>query len=128
MDMETNSHYYSSERLVLDHFDLLELLRVHNAREGQIRQAAMGVVFLPFNDGKVTLNRRRIQEHCRQSTAQLTQLHEAPLQVVPRLVKEHIIVVLVEGSLHIRLMRVDNEQFMVFALHLINQVRTPMFG
>jgi len=37
MDMETNLHCYSSERLALDHFDLLELLRVHNAREGQIR-------------------------------------------------------------------------------------------
>ncbi len=79
MDMETNSHGYSSERLALDHFDLFELLRVHNAREGQICQAAMGVVFLPFNDGKVTFNRRRIREHCCQSTAQLTQLHEAPL-------------------------------------------------
>jgi hypothetical protein len=50
MDMETNSHCYSSERLALDHFDLLELLRVHNAREGQTRQAATGVVFLPFNN------------------------------------------------------------------------------
>jgi hypothetical protein len=55
MDRETNSHYYSSERLALDHFDLLELLRVHNAHKGQTRQAATGVVFLPFNDGKVTL-------------------------------------------------------------------------
>jgi hypothetical protein len=52
MDMETNSHCYSSERLALDHFDLLELLRLHNAREGQTRQAATGVVFLPYNDGK----------------------------------------------------------------------------
>jgi hypothetical protein len=43
MDMETNSHCYSSESLALDHFDLLELLRVHNAREGQTRQVATGV-------------------------------------------------------------------------------------
>jgi hypothetical protein len=50
MDMETNSHCYSSERLVFDHFDLLELLCVHNGREGQTRQVVMGVVFLPFND------------------------------------------------------------------------------
>ncbi len=64
MDMETNSHYYSSERLAFDHFDLLELLRMHNAHEGQIRQVATGVVFLPFNDGKVTLDGRRIREHC----------------------------------------------------------------
>ncbi len=49
MDMETNSHYYSSERLSLDHFDLHELLRVHNTHEGQTRQAGTGVVFLPFN-------------------------------------------------------------------------------
>ncbi len=69
MDMETNSHCYSSERLVLDHFDLLELLRVHNACEGQTRQAATGVVFLPFNNGKVTLDGRRIWECCRESTA-----------------------------------------------------------
>ncbi len=69
MDMETNSHCYSSERLALDHFDLLELLRVHNAREGQTRQAATGVVFLPFNDGKVTLDGRHIRERRRQSTA-----------------------------------------------------------
>jgi hypothetical protein len=27
MDMETNSHCYSSERLAFDHFDLFELLR-----------------------------------------------------------------------------------------------------
>ncbi len=27
MDMEANSHCYSSERLAFDHFDLLELLR-----------------------------------------------------------------------------------------------------
>ncbi len=85
--METNSHCYSSERLALDHFDLLELLRVHNAREGQTRQVATGVVFLPFNDGKVTLDRHRTWEHYCQSTAQVTQLHEAPLQAVPRLVK-----------------------------------------
>ncbi len=84
--METNSHCYSSERLALDHFDLLELLRVHNAHEGQTCQAATGVVFLPFNDGKVTLDGRRIRERCCQSIAQLTQLHEAPLQAVPRLV------------------------------------------
>jgi len=68
MDMETNSHCYSSKRLALDHFDLLELLHVHNAREGQTRQAATGVVFLPFNDGKVILDGRRIWEHYRQST------------------------------------------------------------
>jgi hypothetical protein len=55
MHMETNLHCYSSERLVLDHFDLLELLRMHNAREGQTCQAATGVIFLPFKDGKVTL-------------------------------------------------------------------------
>ncbi len=72
MDMETNSHCYSSQRLAFGHFDLLELLCVHNAREGQTRQAATGVVFLPFNDGKVTIDGRRIQERCRQSTAQLT--------------------------------------------------------
>ncbi len=71
MDMETNLHCYSSERLALDHFDLLELLRVHNAREGQTRQAITGVVFLPFNNGKVTLDERRIREHCRQSITQL---------------------------------------------------------
>ncbi len=128
MDMETNSHYYSSERLALDHFDLLELLRMHNAREGQTRQAVTGVIFLPFNDGKVTLDGRHIWERCRQSTAQLTQLHEAPLQAVPCLIKECLLVVLVEGSLHIRLTRVDSEQFTVFALCLINQVRAPMFG
>ncbi len=69
MDMETNSHSYSSERLALDHFDLLELLRVHDARKGQTWQATTGVVFLPFNDGKVTLDRRRIRERCRKSTA-----------------------------------------------------------
>jgi len=64
MDMETNSHCYSSERLTLHHSDLLELLRVHNAHEGQTRQAVTGVVFLPFNDVKVILNGRRIREHC----------------------------------------------------------------
>ncbi len=109
MDMETNSHCYSSERLVLDHFDLLELFCVHNACKGQICQAAMGVVFLPFNDGKVTLNGCRIRECCRQSTTQLTQLHEAPLQAVLHLVKECLFVVLVEGNLHIWLARVDIE-------------------
>ncbi len=72
MDMETNSHCYSSKRLALDHFDLLELLRVHNAREGQTPQVATGVIFLPINDGKVTLNGRRIRERCCQSTAQPT--------------------------------------------------------
>jgi len=128
MDMETNSHCYSSERLTLDHFDLLELLRVHNAREGQARQAATRVVFFPFNDGKVIFDRSRIRERCRQSTAQLTQLHETPLQVVPCLVKERLLVVLVKGSLHIWLVCVDSEQFTVFALHLINQVHAPMFG
>jgi hypothetical protein len=120
MDMEINSHCYSSERLALDHFDLLELLRVRNAHEGQTRQATMGVVFLQFNDGKVTLDGRRIRERCRQSIAQLTQLHEAPLQAIPCLVKERLLIVLVQGNLHIRLARVDNEQFTVFALHLIN--------
>ncbi len=128
MDMETNLHCYSSEKLALDHFDFLELLRMHNAQEGQTRQATTGVIFLPFNDGKVTLDGCRIWEHCRQSTAQLTQLHEAPLQVVPCLVKERLLVMLVEGSLHIRLAHIDNEQFMMFALRLINQVRAPMFG
>jgi len=128
MDMETNSYCYSSERLALDHFDLLELLRVRNACQGQTRQAATGVVFLPFNDGKVTLNGRRIREHCRQSTTQLTQLHEAPLQAIPHFVKECFLIVLVEGNLHIRLTRVNNEQFTVFALRLINQVRAPVFG
>jgi len=125
MDMETNSHYYLSE---IDHFDLLELLHVHHAHEGQTRQAATGVVFLPFNDGKVTFDERHIRECCCQSTAQLMQLHEAPLQAVPRLVKERLLVVLVEGSLHIQLARVDNEQFMMFALRLINQVRALVFG
>jgi len=72
MDMETNSHYYSSERLAFDHFDLLELFRVHNAREAHTHQAATGVVFLPFNNGKVTLDGHRIRERCRQSTEQLT--------------------------------------------------------
>jgi len=48
MDMETNLHCYWSERLALDHFDLLELLRVHNAREGQTRQTITGVVFSPI--------------------------------------------------------------------------------
>ncbi len=110
MDMETNSHCYSSERLALDHFDLLKLLHAHNARKGQSCQVAMGVVFFPFNDGKVTVDERRIRERCRQFTAQLTQLHEAPLQAVPRLVKERFLVALVEGSLHIRLARVDSEQ------------------
>jgi hypothetical protein len=62
MDMETNSHCYSSERLALDHFDLLQLLCVHNACEGQTRQVATGVVFLPFNDGKVIIDRCRIQQ------------------------------------------------------------------
>ncbi len=62
MDMETNSHCYSSERLTLDHFDLLELLRVQNAHEGQTCQVAMRVVFLPFNDGKIILNGHRIWE------------------------------------------------------------------
>jgi hypothetical protein len=62
MDMETNSHCYSSERLVLDHFDFLELLHVHNASEGQTHQAVTGVIFLPFNDGKVTLDGCRIRE------------------------------------------------------------------
>ncbi len=128
MDMETNSHCYSSERLALDHFDLLELLLVHNAREGQTRQVATGVVFLPFNDGKFTLDGCCIREHCRQSTTQLMQLHEVPLQAVPRLVKKCLLVMLVEGSLHIRLARVDIEQFTVFALRLINQVCAPMFG
>jgi len=128
MDMETNLHCYSSERLTLDHFDLLELLHVHNAREGQTCQAAMGVVFLPFNDGKVTFDRCRIRERYCQSTAQLMQLHEAPLQVVPRLVKERLLVVLVEGSLHIQLVSVDGKQFTMFALCLINQVRALVFG
>ncbi len=109
MEMETNSHCYSSERLAFDHFDLLELLCVHNAREGQTHQVATGVVFLPFNDGKVILNGRCIWERCHQSTAQLTQLHEAPLQAVPRLVKERLLIVLVKGSLHIQLACVDNE-------------------
>ncbi len=128
MDMETNSHCYSSERLALNHFDLFELLRVHNAHEGQTRQAATGVVFLPFNDGKVTLDGCCFRECCRQSITQLTQLHEAPLQAVPRLVKERLLVVLIEGNLHIRLTRVNNEQFTVFALRLINQVRVSVFG
>jgi len=88
----------------------------------------MGVVFLPFNDGKVTLDGHRIREHYRQSTAQLTQLHEAPLQAVPRLVKECLLVVLVKGNLHIRLAHVDNEQFTMFVRRLINQVHVPMFG
>jgi len=35
---------------------------------------------------------------------------------------------LVEGSLHIRLTCVDSEQFTVFTLCLINQVRTLVFG
>ncbi len=69
MDMETNSHYYSSERLAFDHFDLFQLFRVHNAREGQTRQAATGIIFFPFNDGKVTLDERRIWECCGQSIA-----------------------------------------------------------
>jgi hypothetical protein len=56
------------------------------------------------------------------------QLHEAPLQAVPHLVKERLLVVLVEGSLHIRLVRVDSEQFTVFALRLINKVRALVFG
>jgi len=128
VDMETNSHCYSSERLALDHFDLLELLCVHNAREGQTRQAPTGVVFLPFNDGKVTLDGRRIRERYRQSSTQLTQLHEAPLQTVPRLVEERLLFVLVKGSLHIRPTRIDNEQFTVFTLCLINQVCTPVFS
>jgi len=128
MDMETNSQCYSSERLAIDHFDLLELLRVHNAHEGQTRKAATGVVFLPFNDGKVTLDGRRIRERCPQSSTQLTQLHEAPLQTVPRLVEEHLLFVLVKGSLHIRPTRIDNEQFTVFTLCLINQVCTPVFS
>jgi len=114
--------------LALDHFDLLELLHVHNAHEGQTCQAATGVVFLPFNDGKVTLDERRIRERCRQSTAQVMHLHEAPLQAVPRLVKEHLLVVLVEGSLHIWLTHVDSEQFTMFALRFINQVHAPVFG
>ncbi len=88
----------------------------------------MGVVFLPFNDGKVTLDGRHIWECYRQSTAHLMQLHEAPLQAVPRLVKEHFLIVLVEGSLHIRLVHVDSEQFTMFVLCLINQVRAPVFG
>ncbi len=128
MDMETNSHCYSSERLVLDHFDLLKLLCVHNAHEGQTCQAAMGVIFLPFNDGKVTFHKCRIRECYCQSTAQLTQLHEAPFQTVPRLVKERLLVMLVEGNLHIWLTRVNSEQFTMFALRLINQVRAPVFG
>jgi len=128
MDMETNSHCYSSERLALDHFDLLELLCVHNAREGQTRQAATGVIFLPFNDGKIIFDGRRIWERCRQSTAQLTQLHEAPLQAIPRFVTERLLIMLVEGNLHIRLAHVDNEQFTMFTLCLINQVRAPVFG
>jgi hypothetical protein len=36
--------------------------------------------------------------------------------------------VLIEGNLHIRLTRVNNEQFTVFALRLINQVRVSVFG
>ncbi len=80
MDMKTNSHCYSRKRLVFNHFDLLELLRMHNARKGQTRQAATGVIFLPFNDGKVILDGRRIRERYRQSTAQVTQLHEAPFK------------------------------------------------
>ncbi len=111
MDMKTNSHYYSSKILALDHFGLLELLHVHNAYEGQTRQTATRVVFLPFNDGKVTLDECRIRECCRQSTAQLMQLHDAPFQAIPRLVKERLLVMLVEGSLHIWLVRVDSEQF-----------------
>jgi hypothetical protein len=65
MDMETNSHCYSSKRLVLDHFDLFELLHVHNAREGQTCQVATRNVFLPFNNGKVTLDGRRTWERYR---------------------------------------------------------------
>jgi hypothetical protein len=56
------------------------------------------------------------------------QLHEAPLQAIPRLVKERLLVVLVKGSLHIRLARIDSEQFTVFAFRLINQVRALVFG
>jgi hypothetical protein len=35
---------------------------------------------------------------------------------------------LIEGNLHIRLAHVDNEQFTVLTLHLINQVRALLFG
>jgi hypothetical protein len=121
MDMETNLHYYSSERLAFDHFDLLALLWVHNAREGQTRQATTRIVFLSFNDGKVTFDGSPIRERYRQPTAQLTQLHEAPLQAIPHLVKERLLVMLVKGNLHIQLACVNSEQFTVFALRFINQ-------
>ncbi len=62
------------------------------------------------------------------SIAQLTHLHEMPLQAVPRLVKKRLLVMLVEGNLHIRLACVNSEQFMVFVLHFINHVHTLMFG
>jgi hypothetical protein len=62
------------------------------------------------------------------SIAQLTHLHEMPLQAVPRLVKKRLLVMLVEGNLHIRLTHVDNKQFTMFALCLINQVYALVFG
>ncbi len=61
----------------------------------------MIVVLFPFQNGEIRLDRHCVQEHHRQPAAKLAQLTERDIDLVPRLIERHHVLIRVDDLLDV---------------------------
>jgi len=99
---------------------------LEDSLQGQVQQTLAELIKLPFKDGQVRLDRRRVREDGRQPNVEAAQLVESrAIERVPRLVERRHVIVLVNDRRDAVLPAVRREQLAMIVLNCVVLVVGP---